>query len=89
MATLNDDSLRRIKLENDHPKQAFGRPVKLINDLLETISLLKKEKNKWQNLAKARKESLLKIQETASKSLTRGAIDGSDSSMGHDSRESS
>ena len=84
MSILNDDSLRRIKLENDNPKQAYGRPVKLISDLLETISLLKKEKNKWQNLAKVRKEALLKIQVISNKSLTRGDVNGSDISMGHD-----
>lgn len=86
MSILNEDSLKRIKLENDNPKQAYGRPVKLISDLLETISLLKKEKNKWQSLAKARKEGLLKIQEIANKSLTRGDIDGSDSNLGYDSK---
>ena len=60
---LTEDALRRIKVENDSPKQVHGRPVKLIGDLLETIYHLKKEKKKWQNVAEKRRESLRKIQE--------------------------
>ena len=60
---LTEDALRRIKVENDSPKQVHGRPVKLIGDLLETIYHLKKEKKKWQNVAEKRRESLRRIQE--------------------------
>ena len=60
---LTEDTLRRIKADNDSPKQVHGRPVKLIGDLLETIYHLKKEKKKWQNVAEKRRESLRKIQE--------------------------
>ena len=60
---LTEDSLRRIKEENDSPKQVHGRPVKLISDLLETIYHLKKEKKKWQSVAEKRRKSLRKIQE--------------------------
>ena len=65
MDVLNEGSLRHVKLENDKPKQAYGRPVKLISDLLETISHLKKEKKKWQDLARKRGEALKKIQEAS------------------------
>ena len=77
MSVLNDDELRHIKLENDKPKQTYGRPVKLISDLLETISTIKKEKKKWQDLARKRGEALKKIQEITNLSLqsTKGLND--------------
>ena len=83
MSVLNDDSLKAIKLENDKPKQTYGRPVKLISDLLDTIFHLKKEKKKWQDLAKKRGEALTRIQEVSSLSLKRGA-DDTDRSLGTD-----
>lgn len=86
MSILNDDSLKRIKLENDQPKQTYGRPVRLISDLLETISLLKKEKNKWQNIAKKRKEMMMEIQDISMKCLSRTEPEDneSDRNMGRD-----
>ena len=51
---LTSDELRSIKQQNDSPKVSYGRPVKLINDLLDTIFFLKKEKKKWQRLAEDR-----------------------------------
>jgi hypothetical protein len=69
MPILNSDSLKRIKLENDRPKQIHGRPVSLISDLLETIHHLKKEKNKWQDLASKRGAALRKIQADSARCL--------------------
>ncbi len=87
MPVLNDDSLRHIKLENDKPKQTFGRPVKLISDLLETIYFLKKEKKKWQDLANKRGNSLRSILAEAEKSLSnnKGLENDTDRCLGADS----
>ena len=52
---LTDEELRAIKMVNDSPKVPHGRPVKLIEDLLNTIYHLKKEKKKWQRLSEKRK----------------------------------
>ena len=57
---LSDEELRGIKMVNDSTKVPHGRPVKLINDLLETIYSLKKEKKKWQRLAEKRKTAINK-----------------------------
>ena len=86
MSVLNDDSLKNVKLENDKPKQVFGRPVKLISDLLDTIFHLKKEKNKWQDLAKKRGDALRRIQEVSSLSLEKRGPDDTDRSLGADSQ---
>jgi hypothetical protein len=84
MPILNSDSLRQIKLENDKPKQAYGRPISLISDLLETIYHLKKEKKKWQDLASKRGLVLKKIQEDSAKCLllNKGFEDDTDRSLG-------
>lgn len=60
---LNSDALKALKLKNDNQKPPFGWPVKLINDLLDTVFFYKKEKQKWQDLATRRGELLTKINE--------------------------
>ena len=84
MPILNDDSLRSIKQENDKPKQTYGRPVRLISDLLETIYFLKKEKKKWQDLANKRGDALRKIKDVSTSCLepTKGSEDDTNSSLG-------
>jgi len=67
---VNAESLKAIKLENDKPKQTYGRPVQLINDLLDTIYHLKKEKTKWKDVAQRRGKSLRKLLEMAEVSLS-------------------
>lgn len=51
----NNDELRKGK------KASYGYPVHTINDLLQTIDHLKKEKKKWQRVATDRKDILSKI----------------------------
>lgn len=67
---LNSSKLKAVKLENDKPKQVYGRPTALINDLLDTISHLKKEKSKWKTLAQRRGQNLQKAKEVIDFALT-------------------
>ena len=67
---LTDDELRTIKMVNDSPKAPYGRPVKTIEDLLNTIYYLKKEKKKWQRIADKRKRLCTKAVEILNEAFT-------------------
>ena len=71
MPVLNASDLSRIKLDNERPKQAHGRPVGLIRDLLDTIQHQKQEKKKWQAIAEKRGKGLGDIQEILTKTAMR------------------
>ena len=60
---LNDVNLAQIKLKSDGGRVPHGYPVSTINDLLDTIYFLKKEKKKWQHLAEKRGRGLGDIQD--------------------------
>ena len=55
----NDEELRKGKYAK------YGYPAHTIQDLLQTVEAIKKEKKKWQRLAQDRGNSLRKIAELA------------------------
>ncbi len=55
----NDEELRKGKYAK------YGYPAHTIQDLLQTVEAIKKEKKKWQRLAQDRGNSLRKIGELA------------------------
>ena len=62
MARLTQQALVAIQRKNEH-NTSYGWPQGTINDLLDTIFHLKKEKKKWQRLAEDRGERLAKIEQ--------------------------
>ena len=63
MSILSENQLVQIKLKSESGKVPHGYPVSTINDLLDTIYFLRKEKKKWQHLAEKRGRSLGDIQD--------------------------
>jgi len=66
MSILSSSQLSALKQRNDNElrkgkKASYGYPVHTINDLLQTIEHLKKEKKKWQRIATDRKDILTKV----------------------------
>jgi acyl-CoA reductase-like NAD-dependent aldehyde dehydrogenase len=57
----NDEELRKGKYAK------YGYPAHTIQDLLQTVESIKKEKKKWQRLAQERGQYLEKISELAGK----------------------
>jgi acyl-CoA reductase-like NAD-dependent aldehyde dehydrogenase len=57
----NDEELRKGKYAK------YGYPAHTIQDLLQTVESIKKEKKKWQRLAQERGQCLRKISELAGK----------------------
>ena len=55
----NDEELRKGKYAK------YGYPAHTIQDLLQTVEAIKKEKKKWQRLAQERGQALRKIGELA------------------------
>jgi acyl-CoA reductase-like NAD-dependent aldehyde dehydrogenase len=55
----NDEELRKGKYAK------YGYPAHTIQDLLQTVEAIKKEKKKWQRLAQERGQTLRKIGELA------------------------
>ncbi|MDD2220302.1 MAG: hypothetical protein PHO79_08595 [Desulfoplanes sp.] len=53
----NDEELRKGKYAK------YGYPAHTIQDLLQTVEAIKKEKKKWQRLAQERGQSLSQISE--------------------------
>ena len=63
MSILSENQLVQIKLKTESGRVPHGYPVSTINDLLETVYSLKKEKKKWQRLAEKRGSCLGDIQD--------------------------
>ena len=59
---LNKDQLAALRQKNERTT-THGWPRQTIQDLLDTIDAVKKEKKKWQRLAEDRGERLLKIEQ--------------------------
>ena len=53
----NDEELRKGKYAK------YGYPAHTIQDLLQTVEAIKKEKKKWQRLAQERGQSLRQVSE--------------------------
>ncbi|WP_462324843.1 hypothetical protein [Desulfoplanes sp.] len=67
---LNASQLSALKQRNDEELRKgkyakYGYPAHTIQDLLQTVEAIKKEKKKWQRLAQERGNSLRKIGELA------------------------
>ena len=74
---LNASQLRALRQRNDEElrKGSFakrGYPANTIQDLLQTIDAVKKEKKKWKTLAQERGQSLRNILELASQTDING-----------------
>ena len=61
---LNKDQLAALRLKNEQTN-THGWPRQTIQELLDTIAEVKKEKKKWQRLADERGRALWKIRELA------------------------
>ena len=59
---LTHDQLAALRQKNELTT-THGWPRQTIQDLLDTIDAVKKEKKKWQRLAEDRGERLLKIEQ--------------------------
>ena len=59
---LNKDQLAALRQKNERTT-THGWPRQTIQDLLDTIDAVKKEKKKWQRLAEDRGERLVKIEQ--------------------------
>ncbi|GAU07498.1 hypothetical protein [Desulfoplanes formicivorans] len=55
----NDEELRKGKYAK------YGYPAHTIQDLLQTVEAIKKEKKKWQRLAQERGQTLRRIRDLA------------------------
>lgn len=68
MAVLDKNQLRAVRQRNEMEisrggKSAHGYPKEIINDLLQTIDFLAKEKKKWQRIAEHRGDRFRRIVE--------------------------
>lgn len=70
MARLTQQALVAIQRKNEH-NTSYGWPQGTINDLLDTIFHLKKEKKKWQRLAEERGHAILEIAGITEKQINR------------------
>lgn len=61
MTTMTHDQLAALRQKNERTT-THGWPRQTIQDLLDTIDAVKKEKKKWQRLAEDRGERILKIE---------------------------
>ena len=59
---LNRDQLTALRQKNERTT-THGWPRQTIQELLDTIDMVKKEKKKWQRLAEDRGERLVKIEQ--------------------------
>lgn len=59
---LNKDQLAALRLKNEQAT-THGWPRQTIQDLLDTINAVKKEKKKWQRLAEDRTDRLVRIEQ--------------------------
>lgn len=59
---LNKDQLTALRQKNERTT-THGWPRQTIQDLLDTIDGIKKEKKKWQRLAEDRTERLVRIEQ--------------------------
>ena len=59
---LTRDQLATLRQKNERTT-THGWPRQTIQDLLDTIDAVKKEKKKWQRLAEDRGERLVKIEQ--------------------------
>lgn len=59
---LDQNQLAALRQKNERTT-THGWPRQTIQDLLDTIDAVKKEKKKWQRLAEDRGERLLKIEQ--------------------------
>lgn len=71
MTILSSSQLVALRQRNDEElkkgtRGSYGYPAKTINDLLQTIENLKKEKKKWQRIATDRKDILTKVNDLTS-----------------------
>lgn len=70
MAILSSSQLAALRQRNDMEltkgrKSTFGWPKDTINDLLQTVEEIRKQKKKWQRVANHRGELLEKISNMA------------------------
>lgn len=70
MAILSSSQLAALRQRNDMElakgrKSTFGWPKDTINDLLQTVEEIKKQKKRWQRVASHRGELLEKISNMA------------------------
>lgn len=70
MAILSSSQLAALRQRNDMElakgrKPTFGWPKDTINDLLQTVEEIRKQKKKWQRVASHRGELLEKISNMA------------------------
>lgn len=70
MAILSSSQLAALRQRNDMEltkgrKSTFGWPKDTINDLLQTVEEIRKQKKKWQRVASHRGELLEKISNMA------------------------
>lgn len=70
MAILSSSQLAALRQRNDMEltkgrKSTFGWPKDTINDLLQTVEEIRKQKKKWQRVATHRGELLEKISNMA------------------------
>ena len=59
---MNRDQLTALRQKNERTT-THGWPRQTIQDLLDTIDKVKKEKKKWQRIAEDRTERLVKIEQ--------------------------
>ena len=59
---LDQNQLAALRQKNERTT-THGWPRQTIQDLLDTINGIKKEKKKWQRIAEDRSERLLKIEQ--------------------------
>ena len=59
---MTRDQLAALRLKNER-NTTHGWPRQTIQELLDTIDAVKKEKKKWQRLAEDRSERLVRIEQ--------------------------